>query len=72
MTARPNPLDVAAGRGRLAALAGEPIGSNPYADQRTYPGPALALAWRLGYADGEVEAGELDGDLFRTTPKETS
>lgn len=53
--------------GHAAAQAGEPIGKNPHSQAQGSPTRLLAIAWRRGYRQGELDQGDADGDLFRGT-----
>lgn len=63
-------LDRAKQEGRQAALDGQPFSSNPFVPPRWgHPVWALSVAWRAGYTEGEIEADDAAGDLFRGTAR---
>lgn len=55
--------------GRRAALAGQPLATCPWKTAQGSPDRPLAFAFRRGFAAGEVEQGDVDGDLFRGVAK---
>lgn len=55
--------------GRQAARNERPISANPFSQAQGSPTRVLALAFRRGYRQGELEQGDADGDLFRGTAR---
>lgn len=49
--------------GRTAALEGEPLGKNPHSMAQGSPTRVLAIAWRRGFRQGEID--QADGEHFK-------
>lgn len=63
----PQALADATRQGRTAASTAQPISSCPFSQAQGSRTRVLAIAWRRGFREGELDQADSDGDLSRGT-----